>query len=109
MALEQSDEEVGCMTVAPGTHKLGMLSVQAADTSASFTDVETVMPADAVETPLCMAPGDVVFFHGKTVHGSYPNRSADRWRRSFICHYVGAHAEKFKAEPGTHVSHVDRE
>jgi len=108
MALEPSDEEVGCMTVAPGTHKLGMLSVQQADTSKSFVAVETVIPEDAVETPLSMAPGDVVFFHGKTVHGSYANRSADRWRRSFICHYVGAHAEHFDAAPGTHVSHAGR-
>lgn len=109
MALEPSDEEVGCMTVAPGTHKLGMLGVQPADTSESFTDVQTVMPESAVETPLLMDAGDVVFFHGKTVHGSYANRSADRWRRSFICHYVGTRAERFEAGPGTHVSHVSRD
>lgn len=106
MALEPSDEEVGCMTVAPGTHKLGLLNVQAADTAESFTDVQTVMPDSAEETPLLMDAGDVVFFHGKIVHGSYANRTADRWRRSFICHYVGAHAERFDADPGTHVSHV---
>ncbi len=109
MALEPSDEENGCMTVAPGTHKLGMLAVQAADTTESFVAVETAMPSDAVETPLTMSPGDVVFFDGKTVHGSYANRSADRWRRSFICHYVGAHAKSFEAAPGTHVSHVGRD
>ena len=97
------------MTVAPGTHRLGMLAVQAADTSESFTDVEAVMPPSVVETPLLMAPGDVVFFHAKIVHGSYANRSADRWRRSFICHYVGAHATSFDADPGTHVSHVGRD
>ena len=36
-----------------------------------------------------MQPGDVVFFHGLTIHGSMPNRTTDRFRRAFICHYVG--------------------
>jgi ectoine hydroxylase-related dioxygenase (phytanoyl-CoA dioxygenase family) len=39
-----------------------------------------------------MAPGDVLFFNGSLVHGSGPNRSADRFRRSFIGHYVGRSA-----------------
>ena len=41
-----------------------------------------------------MAPGDVLFFNGSLVHGSGPNRSVDRFRRSFICHYVGRSAER---------------
>lgn len=28
------------------------------------------------------------FFNGSSIHGPGPNRSKDRFRRSFICHYV---------------------
>jgi ectoine hydroxylase-related dioxygenase (phytanoyl-CoA dioxygenase family) len=41
-----------------------------------------------------MAPGDVLFFNGSLVHGSGPNRSADRFRRSFIGHYVGRSTDR---------------
>ena len=32
--------------------------------------------------------GDVLFFEGTLIHGSYPNGTKDRFRRAFICHYV---------------------
>ena len=35
-----------------------------------------------------MKAGDVMFFNGSVIHGSYPNTSRDRFRRAFICHYV---------------------
>ena len=38
--------------------------------------------------PCLMKAGDVLFFNGSIIHGSYPNTSKDRFRRSFICHYV---------------------
>lgn len=39
-------------------------------------------------------PGDVLFFNGSVVHGSPPNRTTDRFRRSFICHYIGRSSKK---------------
>ena len=47
-----------------------------------------------------------LFFDGKTIHGSYNNQTADRWRRSFICHYVGQNGASFQPAAGTHVSQV---
>jgi phytanoyl-CoA hydroxylase len=38
--------------------------------------------------PVELKPGDVLFFNGSVIHGSYANRSKDRFRRAFICHYV---------------------
>jgi hypothetical protein len=35
-----------------------------------------------------MRAGDTLFFNGSMIHGSGPNHSKDRFRRSFICHYV---------------------
>ena len=39
-------------------------------------------------TPINLEAGDVLFFNGSVIHGSYPNTSTDRFRRAFICHYV---------------------
>lgn len=36
-----------------------------------------------------LEPGDTIFFNGSLLHGSGRNATTDRWRRSFICHYVG--------------------
>ena len=35
-----------------------------------------------------MNPGDVLFFNGSVIHGSHPNASKTRFRRSLICHYL---------------------
>ena len=35
-----------------------------------------------------MRAGDVLFFNGSLIHGSTPNTSATRFRRSLIFHYV---------------------
>ena len=32
--------------------------------------------------------GDALVFHGNLIHGSEPNRSEDRFRRSLVCHYM---------------------
>lgn len=37
-----------------------------------------------------MDRGDVLFFNGNLIHGSYRNKTKDQFRRAFICHYVGA-------------------
>ena len=106
IALDESNKSVGQMIVVPGSHKLGHLPVQAADTSVSFTPVQSEMPVEASKVGVNMKPGDALFFDGKTLHGSYLNTTKDRWRRSFICHYVGEHAVDFVPEQGTHVSHL---
>ncbi len=44
--------------------------------------------------PVFMKAGDVLFFNGRLVHGSFPNTSQDRFRRSLIGHYIVGEAEK---------------
>lgn len=34
--------------------------------------------------------GDVIFFHGHLIHRSKQNRSTDRFRRAYVCHYANA-------------------
>lgn len=106
IALDKSDRSVGQMVVVPGSHKRGLLQVEAADTAISFTAVQSVMPEDVEEFYVDMEPGDALFFDGKTIHGSYLNETHDRWRRSFICHYIGEDAKDFEPPQGKHVSHL---
>jgi len=44
--------------------------------------------------PVIMKAGDMFFFNGQMIHGSYPNTSSDRFRRSLIGHYIVGEAEK---------------
>ena len=106
VALDPADEAVGQMVVVPRSHRHGLLPVEPADTTVSFTGGQAEMPADAVPVGVDLAPGDALFFDGRIIHGSYPNQTTDRWRRSFICHYVGEHAVTFEPTPGTHMSHL---
>lgn len=89
VALDRADAENGAMEMVRGSHLLGLLPCQLADTDVSFTESETVLPPYLPRDLIELEPGDVVFFHGLTIHGSMPNRSADRFRRAFICHYQG--------------------
>lgn len=89
VALDACDTENGAMEMVRGSHLLGLLPCQSADTDTSFTDSETVVPPYLPRDLMALNPGDAVFFHGLTVHGSAPNRTTDRFRRAFICHYQG--------------------
>ncbi|NNE36195.1 MAG: phytanoyl-CoA dioxygenase family protein [Rhodothermales bacterium] len=94
MALDECDETNGCLQVVPGSHKLPLLCQEPADTSKSFTDQGLSLPDGMNTKPVRMSPGDVLFFHGMIIHGSFPNVSHDRFRRSLIGHYVSSDAVK---------------
>lgn len=94
MALDPCDEANGCLQVVPGSQNWPILCTVKSDTTQSFTDVTVPIPADAPVTPVIMAPGDVLFFNGQIVHGSLPNTTDDRFRRSLIAHYIEGDSEK---------------
>lgn len=92
MALDDCDEENGCLQAVPGSHELPVLCPIEADTNESFTDVTVPLAADMQAEPVIMKAGDVFFFNGQLIHGSYPNRSRSRFRRALIGHYIDADA-----------------
>lgn len=94
MALDAIDEENGCMQVVPGSHRWPLLCTTQADTNASFTDITVPIPEGMEAVPVVMEAGDVMFFNGSLVHGSFPNVSKDRFRRALIGHYVEDRAEQ---------------
>ena len=94
LALDDCDEANGCMQVVPGSQTWPMLCTTKADTRVSFTDVTVPLPAGVDAQPVVMQAGDVLFFNGALVHGSYPNTTADRFRRALIGHYIEGAAEQ---------------
>jgi len=94
MALDDCDEANGCMLVVPGSQNWDILCTIPADTTQSFTDVTVPLPEGEKPLPVIMKAGDVLFFNGQLVHGSFANTSTDRFRRSLIGHYIVAEAQK---------------
>ena len=88
MALEDVDEENGCLQVVPGSHTWPTLCTVPADLKQSFIDITVPIPEGTPVVPVLMQAGDVMFFNGQLVHGSLPNTSTSRFRRSLIGHYI---------------------
>ena len=94
LAVDDVDAENGGMKVVPGSHREEIVCPQTADPAVSFTtDYVPVPPGmEAVHTD--MKAGDVLFFNGSVIHGSTPNTSATRFRRSLIAHYVPRYSQE---------------
>ena len=111
IAIDRADEENGCVwfttgsqhepiypdagNVAlhyPGARPEGLRLVDhVSDTDAArngLTPIAARYPGR--EVPARAEPGDVVFFGGHVLHRSHRNRSASRFRRSFVGHYCNA-------------------
>lgn len=84
-------DEMGCLRAYPGTHKLGRLQGAMGGTDVLLRDY----PIEG-STPLEAEPGDVVFFHYCTIHGSLPNRS-DKVRKTVL---VQLHSGEDDVEAG---------
>ena len=86
-AIDDVTQENGGMVLVPGSHALPVLCPGTSDKALSFTDHRVEVPDGMAPVPADMKAGDVLFFNGSVIHGSYPNAS-ERFRRAFICHYV---------------------
>jgi ectoine hydroxylase-related dioxygenase (phytanoyl-CoA dioxygenase family) len=92
--ISEATDEMGCLRVYPGSHKLGRLKESNGQTD---TEVLKDYPLEK-STPVESEPGDVVFFHYLTLHGSMPNRS-QKVRKSVL---VQMHSGDDKVEDGNH-------
>jgi phytanoyl-CoA hydroxylase len=93
-AIDRVDAENGGMMLVPGSHRGNIICQQKGDTSISFTPGFTPIPPGMKPVLVPMEPGDTLFFHGQVIHGSGPNRTKDRFRRSFIGHYAAGSLDK---------------
>jgi phytanoyl-CoA hydroxylase len=90
VAVDDADEGNGGMMCVPQTAALDIACPEAADPALSFTAEHVAPPAGLEPRMMRLKAGDVLFFNGSVIHGSTPNTSTDRFRRSLIFHYVPA-------------------
>lgn len=91
-AIDAATIDNGCLYVVPESNCHDIHCPSAAEGSwRSYGDSHiTPFPADVEPVPLEVPRGATVFFGGQLIHGSGPNRTPDRSRRTFIGHYVDA-------------------
>ena len=78
--LTDATDEMGCVRVYPGSHKLGR--VPDSDGTVRNAMIERDYPLEKA-VPVEAKAGDVLFFHYFTLHGSRPNTS-DRERKTVL-------------------------
>ncbi len=92
IAIDDCDEENGAMAVVPGSGTWELIcngfKKSQANADEFWGDSSLALPDGCEPKVATMKAGDVLFFNGSLVHGSYRNRSADRFRRSLIFHYA---------------------
>ena len=91
-AIDQATEENGSLLIVPKTHEHEISCPDEADLNESFTAHYVKPPKDSSIMPVIMDKGDVLFFNGNLIHGSYRNKTKDQFRRAFICHYANESA-----------------
>lgn len=93
IALDDADEENGCLRVLPRSHRPGKLyplrdhghpdEFDPGEEAHSFPDADK-------ELAVPVRAGDVIFFNGYLLHRSKRNASANRARRALVNHYCSA-------------------
>lgn len=93
IAIDDCDEENGCMYFIPGSNfdPIYQDVAKPDDTGEFHIDLTEIAGVDEhSEIPAIAKAGDVIFFHGHLIHRSKQNTSPDRYRRAYVCHYANA-------------------
>jgi phytanoyl-CoA hydroxylase len=115
-AIDSAEIDNGCLYVAPGSHRRDIFCPEPGknDQWLSYGDTHiNPFPRELKPVPVIVPRGSTLFFGGNLVHGSGPNRTKDRSRRTFIGHYIDDASEQVSqyyhpvlAMDGTVVSQV---
>jgi phytanoyl-CoA hydroxylase len=93
-AIDDCDIENGAMYIVPKTNDAPIVCPESANKSESYTSHFVPVPKGLKPQLVEMKAGDTLFFNGSLIHGSGPNRSKTRFRRSFISHYAAGDVRK---------------
>lgn len=98
MALDDVDEENGCIRYVPGSHLTGFRPHGRTSVLGFSQGITDYGPDDhAIEALMILQPGDAIIHHGNTIHRADPNRSATRHRRSFAMVIKGVSCQRDEA------------
>jgi phytanoyl-CoA hydroxylase len=89
-AIDGADDNNGCLWVVPGSNRGNILCPEEGKEKwNNYGDSHiTKFPREQKPVPVIVPRGSTMFFGGNLIHGSGPNRTADRSRRTFIGHYI---------------------
>lgn len=93
-AIDECDAENGGLCVVPKTGNAEIQCPQSVVNPESFSTHSVPVPAGHKAVLPKLSAGDTLFFNGSVIHGSGPNRSRDRFRRSFIGHYARGNLDR---------------
>ena len=96
--LDDIDEDNGCLTVVPGSHKGPVLSLFDGERFTGAVAADAEKQALAQSMPCVGKAGAVCLMHTKLLHGSAANRS-DASRGLYICVYTAADAVPIARNP----------
>jgi len=94
--IDDADEENGCLWVAPTSNKDDIYCPKDRSSPGWMDYGGHIKPFPRQHTPVPVPVkrGQTMIFGGNLIHGSGPNRSKDRSRRTFIGHYVDEATEE---------------
>ncbi len=89
-AIDAATIDNGCLYVVPGSHRHDIhCPKDGAEAWMSYGDSHIKpFPRDTKPVAVEVPKGATMFFGGNLIHGSGPNRTSDRSRRTFIGHYI---------------------
>jgi len=93
-AMDPTVPENGGLYVVPGTHREDIQCPTQDELEKTKRTNLAEIPDGKKAVPVELNPGDTLFFNGSVIHGSGRNKTTDRWRRSFICHYMPQSSQK---------------
>ncbi|MAT16133.1 MAG: phytanoyl-CoA dioxygenase [Planctomyces sp.] len=95
LALDDVDEENGCLRYVPGSHREPIRAHGRTKVLGFSQGIDDYSESDfAREVAIHMQPGDVAIHHGDTIHRADANRSADRHRRSLALVFRGVSCQR---------------
>jgi ectoine hydroxylase-related dioxygenase (phytanoyl-CoA dioxygenase family) len=91
-ALEDNNQETGCLWIIPRSHRQGQIQVRRSEEERKQGGEVVVDADESLAVPLPMQAGDCLIFHCWTLHKSEGNSSPDRDRRVLFLRYADADA-----------------
>jgi len=106
VALDDQDEDNGCIHYVPGSHKwtrdggrpLPVVDFDFKDPDLFKTILTDEEKRDFNPVPVRLKRGEAVFHHPLAVHGSLENKS-DRWRRAAVINYMADGTKSSTSQP----------
>jgi phytanoyl-CoA hydroxylase len=98
LALDEVDEENGCLRYVRGSHRAGVRPHAPSQVIGFSQGISDYGESDqSEEVAVHLQPGDMVAHHGDTIHRAEANRSSDRQRRAFAMVFKGKSCRRDEA------------